>query len=168
MAHEPRDPIDEAYRQWVAHGWTDAAPGMAAVTTIVRVHQLLMGRIDAALRPYRLTFARYEVLRLLAFTRAGGLPMGRLGTLLQVHPASVTNAVARLETDGLVRRVPNPRDSRSTLAEILPQGRTLVEPATRDLNRLFASIGETDRLDRTRALVADIGRRCEDGTVTGG
>ena len=63
-----------------------------------------MARIDAVLRPHDLTFARFEVLRLLAFTRSGGLPMGRLGALLQVHPASVTSAVRRLEAQGFVEQ----------------------------------------------------------------
>ena len=68
------DPISEARRQWIAHGWTDAADGMAMVTSLVRAHQLLMERIDAVLRPLDLSFARYEVLRLLAFTRSGAMP----------------------------------------------------------------------------------------------
>ena len=45
-----RDPISEAHRQWVAHGWPGAADGMAMVTSVVRAHQLLMERIDAVLR----------------------------------------------------------------------------------------------------------------------
>ncbi|MFI2707882.1 MarR family transcriptional regulator, partial [Nocardioides sp. CER28] len=106
------DPIREARRQWVAHGWDDAAPGMAMVTSIVRVHQLLMERIDAALRPHDLTFARYEILRLLAFTKFGALPMTRLGSLLQVHPTSVTSAVDRLEKQGFVRRSRGETDKR--------------------------------------------------------
>src|SRR5215468_8875082 len=56
-----RDPIAEAHRQWVRHGWPAAADGMAMVTSVVRVHQLLMERIDAVLRPLDLTFDRYEV-----------------------------------------------------------------------------------------------------------
>ena len=36
-----RDPIREAHRQWVAHGWTDAADAMALVTSVTRAHQLL-------------------------------------------------------------------------------------------------------------------------------
>ena len=46
---------------------------------------------------------------LLLFSRRGSLPMARIGERLQVHPASVTNAVDRLEAQGLVRRVPHPR-----------------------------------------------------------
>ena len=50
------DPIEEACRQWVAHGWADAADGMAAVTSIVRAQQILLQRIDTVLRPLDLTF----------------------------------------------------------------------------------------------------------------
>ena len=158
------DVLDEARRQWVAHGWEGAAAGMAAVTTIVRVNQLLMARIDAVLRPHDLTFARFEVLRLLAFTRSGGLPMGRLGALLQVHPASVTSAVRRLEAQGFVERVPNERDSRSTIARILDAGRARLEPATADMNELFESIGPPDDLDGLIDSLRRVGRR---GGATG-
>ena len=98
-----RDPIGEAHRQWVAHGWADAADGMAMVTSVVRAQQLLMERIDAVLRPRGLTFARYEVLRLLSFAREAAMPMSRLGSLLQVHPTSVTSAVDRLVGAGVRR-----------------------------------------------------------------
>ena len=95
MATE-RDPIREAHSQWVRHGWSDAADGMAMVTSVARVQQLLTERIDAVLRPLDLSFARYEVLRLLSFVQSGSMPMTRLGSLLQVHPTSVTSAVERL------------------------------------------------------------------------
>src|SRR5687768_15069476 len=106
------DPITEARRQWVAHGWEDAADGMAMVTSVVRAQQLLMERIEARLRPLDLTFARYEVLQLLSFSRSGSMPMTRLGSLLQVHPTSVTSAVARLVGQGHVERTRGDRDKR--------------------------------------------------------
>ncbi|MPV88512.1 MarR family transcriptional regulator, partial [Georgenia ruanii] len=87
---------------------------MAAVTSVMRAQQLMLARIDQALRPHGLSFARYEMLRLLAFTREGRLPMASATARLQVHPASVTNTVDRLERDGLVRREPHPRDGRAT------------------------------------------------------
>ena len=52
------DPIAEAKRQWIAHGWEDAAAGMTAVTSIIRAQQLLFARIDTALKPFGLSFAR--------------------------------------------------------------------------------------------------------------
>ncbi|MEU6133755.1 MarR family transcriptional regulator [Nocardioides sp. NPDC047086] len=128
------DPIREAKRQWIAHGWADAADGMALVTSLVRVHQLVMERVDAALRPHDLSFARYEVLRLLSFTQDGQLPMAKLGSRLQVHPASVTSAVARLEKQGFVRRSRTADDGRVVLAAITDAGRDAVEAATVSLN----------------------------------
>src|SRR5688500_7757911 len=104
------DPIAEARSHWEARGWHDAAPAMAVVTSIMRVHQLLIARVDSALKPHGLTFARYEVLMLLSFSRRGALPLGKIGARLQVHPASVTNAIDRLEHQRLVCRRPHPTD----------------------------------------------------------
>lgn len=135
------DPIAEARRQWKAHGWQEAADGMAVVTSIIRVEQLLLGRIDSVLRPMGLTFARYEVLVLLDFSRKGELPLGKIGSRLQVHPTSVTNAVDRLEADKLVRRIAHPEDRRATLAALTPQGRRLARTATTELNeKVFAAL----------------------------
>lgn len=138
-----RDPIGEAHRQWVAHGWPDAADGMAMVTSVVRAQQLLMERIDAVLRPRGLTFARYEVLRLLSFTRESAMPMSRLGSLLQVHPTSVTSAVDRLVAQGYVERVRGDQDKRVVRAVLTDAGRDAVEEATAALN---AEVFETPGL----------------------
>jgi DNA-binding MarR family transcriptional regulator len=134
------DPIAEARRQWVAHGWPEAADGMAVVTSIMRVHQLLLGQLDDILRPFGLTFARYEVLQLLFFSRRGTLPLGKIGARLQVAPGAVTNAVDRLESAGLVRRRPHPTDGRTTLASISARGRRRVLAATEELNAVFTDL----------------------------
>lgn len=130
----PSDPIAEAHRLWREHGWADAADGMAAVTSIMRTQQILLARIEGALKPFDLTFARFELLRLLSFTRHGSLPMAKASARLQVHPTSVTNAVDRLEAAELVRRVPHPTDGRATLVEITDAGRDRVDAATTELN----------------------------------
>ena len=121
----PLDPIAEARRQWIAHGWEEAADGMAAVTSIMRVHQITLARVEAVLRPYGVTFARYEVLMLLHFSRGAALPMATIGARLQVHPTSVTNAVDRLEAAGLVQRSAHPEDRRAVLVELRAAGRDL-------------------------------------------
>jgi DNA-binding MarR family transcriptional regulator len=89
--------------------------------------------VDAIVKPYDLTFARYEALVLLTFSRRGSLPLSKIGERLQVHPTSVTNIVDRLAKSGLVARKPNPEDGRGVLAEITPDGRVVVEKATADL-----------------------------------
>ena len=130
-----RDPIELAADNWVAAGWDESADGMALVTSVVRVQQVLVQAIDELLRPYGLTFARFEVLMLLRFSRAGALPLGKIGERLQVHRTSVTNTIDGLERLGFVRRVPHESDRRTVLAEILPSGRQTAEAATVALNR---------------------------------
>jgi len=105
-AQLPFDPIEEARRHWDQR-WDRTAGGeMVAVTSIMRVHQILTGRLNELLEPFELTFPRYEALMLL-------------------HG---------LEHSGLVRRVPHESDRRAVLAEILPAGRTVAESATEALN----------------------------------
>ncbi|NVM97554.1 MarR family winged helix-turn-helix transcriptional regulator [Arthrobacter sp. SDTb3-6] len=130
----PMDPIAEARRQWIAHGWADAADGMAAFSSVMRAHQLMYSRVDAVLKPLGLSYARLELLRLLSFTRGGALPMASASARLQVHPTSITNVVDRLERDGFVRREAHPTDGRATLVVLTPAGRMLVEQATGVLN----------------------------------
>jgi DNA-binding MarR family transcriptional regulator len=127
----PFDPIARAAQIWERR-FGDAR-AMAAVTAIMRVQQILLAELDGLLRPYGLTFARYEALVLLSFSRAGALPMRLIGQRLMVHPTSVTNTIDRLEQQGLVVRKPNPRDGRGTLAEITEAGRDMVTRATADL-----------------------------------
>lgn len=139
------DPIEAARTQWIDHGWGRAADGMAAVTSLMRAQQLLMQRIDMVLRPLDLTFARYEILMLLSFSRHGALPMTKVGKRLQVHPTSVTSAVDRLQTQGFVERIPHPTDRRAVLASITEAGRQVATRATGVVNsQVFEQLGITD------------------------
>ena len=128
------DPIAEARRHWEARWDAEPSQAMAAVTSVMRAQQVLMARLNALLRPHGLTFPRYEALMLLSFTRAGALPLGKIGERLQVHRTSVTNIIDKLEADGLVRRVPHSEDRRATLAEITDAGRATAKAATEVLN----------------------------------
>jgi len=127
----PFDPIARAAQTWESR--FGDAKAMAAVTAIMRVQQILLSQLDALLRPHDLTFARYEALVLLSFSREGALPMRIIGERLMVHPTSVTNTIDRLEGQHLVIRKPNPRDGRGTLAEITAAGRAVMQRATADL-----------------------------------
>ena len=140
----PFDPIEEARRQWEAHGLPEAT-AMAGTTSIMRAQQLVLSRVDAALRPLGLTFARYEALMLLSFTRRGRLPMAKIGVRLMVHPASVTNTIDRLEERGLVRRQPHPTDGRTTLAVLTPAGRRLAARATEAVGKVRFGLDLDDR-----------------------
>ena len=150
-----RDPIAAARTNWERAGWGEVADGMVAVTSVMRAHQILLARVENALRPYDLSFSRFELLRLLAFSRTGALPITTASDRLQVHVTSVIHAIRRLEADGLVKRIPHPTDGRTTLVELTELGRSTVEDATVTLNRqVFADIGISP--EQARALVASI------------
>ncbi len=128
---------------------------MAAATSVMRAQQIVLGAVDTALRRFGLTFARYEALVLLSFTRGGELPLGKMGPRLMIHPTSVTNVVDRLEQDRLVQRVPHPTDRRTTLARITPAGRALAVQATDAVNDVQFGMGalQGEDLDRLVHLV---------------
>ena len=152
---DEHDPIALARANWEAAGWGDVADGMVAVTSVMRAHQILLARVETALRPYDLSFSRFELLRLLAFSRAGALPITKASDRLQVHVTSVTHAIRRLEANGLVERVPHPTDGRTTLVQITELGRSTVEDATVTLNdQVFRDVGKSP--EQSRALVTSI------------
>jgi DNA-binding MarR family transcriptional regulator len=138
----PFDPIARADELW-ANRW-GAVPSMSAITSIMRAQQILLGQVDAVVKPYGLTFARYEALVLLTFSKAGELTMSKIGERLMVHPTSVTNTIDRLVAAGLVAKRPNPNDGRGTLASITDKGRAIVESATRDLMAMDFGLGVYD------------------------
>ena len=151
----PFDPIARAGDIW--ERTFGPASAMRVATSVMRVQQILLARYDEALRPHGLTFARYEALVLLRFSRSGALPLKIIGSRLMVHPTSVTNTIDRLAADGFVVRRPNPRDGRGVLAEITDRGRTVVEEATVDLTTSdfgLGALGEADRKTVFEALRA--------------
>ena len=128
------DPIEEAGRQWRRHWGPSHVAQMTAVTSIMRVQQILLARLNEVLERFGLTFARYEALMLLYYSRTGALPLGKIGGRLQVHPTSVTNLIDGLERAGYVERTPHPSDRRTTLANITEAGRKTAVAATEALH----------------------------------
>ena len=127
----PFDPIARAAQIWEEKfGPADA---MAAVTSIMRAQQLLLAELDGLLRPYALTFARYEALILLTFSRRGSLPLRVIGRAAD-GPSHQRHQHHR-PAGGAGHGGPpaQPRDGRGTLAEITGLGREVAERATGDL-----------------------------------
>jgi DNA-binding MarR family transcriptional regulator len=149
------DPIDRAGDLWEQH-WpgeeADVYASMRAVTSIMRAQQILIAELDAMLRPYGITFSRYETLVLLAYSQEGALPLNKIGERLQVHATSVTNVIDRLEGAGLVRREPNPRDGRGTLAVITDDGREVARKATAELNAARFGMGALGEAELRRVF----------------
>jgi DNA-binding MarR family transcriptional regulator len=123
---------------------------MRVATSIMRVQQLLLGEFDRALKPLDLTFARFEVMRLLSFSREGRLPLSVIGQRLMVHPTSVTNAIDRLVAGGLVDRTPDEEDRRRVYASLTSKGQKVLTRATKALMDIDFGLAVLDEADRKR------------------
>ena len=122
------DPIERAGSLWATH--VGEARAMKFATSVMRVQQVLLSQFDAALKPHGITFARYEVLRLLSFSSSGSLPLSKIGERLMVHPTSVTSLIDRLVQQGLVHREHDAKDRRRVLASLTPAGTLVLDEAT--------------------------------------
>lgn len=125
------DPIERAAELWSER--IGDARAMRFATSVMRVQQVLLAQFDAVLKPYGITFSRYEVLRLLSFSSTGSLPLSKIGERLMVHPTSVTSLIDRLAQQGLVDRQHDERDRRRVLATLTPEGTKVLEKATHAL-----------------------------------
>ena len=141
-------------------------PSMMAVTSVMRVQQIWLSRLNETLEPFDLTFARYEALMLLYFSRAGALPLGKVGARLQVHPTSVTNLVDGLERLGYAVRNPHPSDRRTTLAAITEAGRRVAEAATAALNEIKFGTAPLTRAELETITVVLRRQRIAEGDFT--
>jgi DNA-binding MarR family transcriptional regulator len=139
-------------------------PAMIAVTSIMRAEQILIARLNELLRPWELTFSRYEGLMLLYYSRNGSLPLGKMGIRLQVHPTSVTNIVDGLEGLGYVKRERHKSDRRTTLARVTPAGRRAAAAATEALNEARFGTGPLHKaqLEEIFQLLTPLRQSAED------
>jgi DNA-binding MarR family transcriptional regulator len=158
----PFDPIAKAAETWSERIGPNTA--MEAVTNIMRVQQILQAGVDDALKPHGLTFARYEALVLLSFSKRGSLPMRLMGERLQLHPTSITNIVDRLEVDGLARRLPHPNDRRTTLVQLTDAGKERLAGATAAVTGAnFAFVGlDDDELVQLSMMLTKVRRAAGD------
>ena len=92
------------------------------VERVLQAAQTIDDRLEAALATEGLSVPKLAVLRILV--QAGEpLPLKALSERLGCVKSNVTQLMDRLEAERLVRRVPDPHDRRSVLAEITEVGR---------------------------------------------
>lgn len=152
----PFDPIERGAERWAEH--YREVPRMRAITSLMRVHQLVLTELDELVKPFGLTFARYEVLVLLSFSRTGSLPLGKIGERLQVHATSVTPLVQRLAAAGLIDRTRHPEDGRAVLASLTEKGRRVLAEATEAVVSAEFSLGaiSDDQCDQLSAILKNV------------
>lgn len=78
---------------------------------------------------HKLTLLDVLLLDLLTKSDGGFARMSGLADTFMLTPGRTTQQIARLESRGLVRRIPSPNDRRGVLAGITPAGRARLAPA---------------------------------------
>ncbi|MBG0565830.1 MarR family winged helix-turn-helix transcriptional regulator [Actinoplanes aureus] len=128
---------------------------MDIVPALVRSTFLVNAVYTESAREYGLTQQQGQLLCVLMAQPYG---MGELGTMLRLAKSSLTGLVDRTERNGLVRREPDPRDTRAVTVALTPEGSRLAEDfyteTCRRVERLAVSLEPADR----DALAALLGR----------
>ncbi len=112
----------------------------------------IMGRYNASLREelaaLGLSTAKLRALAVLAV--ADGLQIRRLAVYAVVEQSTLSRTLDQMAAEGLVRRAPDPEDSRATLIFITDEGRAAFERLWPHMatayGRMFAGIPEPERV----------------------
>jgi MarR family multiple antibiotic resistance transcriptional regulator len=91
----------------------------------IRLYNVLGERLRAE---HGLMTSQYQILRLVE--RLDDCRVGDLAQAMSISVGAVSKSVDRIESAGWVQRRPNPRNRRSSLIELTPSGRVLLEAAS--------------------------------------
>ena len=108
----------------------------STVSLLVRLvgsGSLTEARLDAALKDVGVSVTWWWALRHLSRTGAP-VPLSKLAGMLDCAKSNATHLVDRLEAGGLARRIPDPKDRRSVMAEVTAEGRRRYEDGLRALS----------------------------------
>ncbi len=126
---------------------TDGALGLLAL--LIKSGRSVESELDNALASVGLTFVKWLTLDALARAEAP-FSLGMLADHLNCTKSNVTQLADSMESDGVVRRVHDSRDRRSTVVEITEpglrmqqDGKKVLESAT---HRLLGSLNNNNRI----------------------
>ena len=134
-----------------------SSAGCALTLVLLDAARAVEARVEGALQQVGLSLATLGALRHLVLSEEP-LTLTQLAERHCCGRANVTQLMARLESDGLVARVPDAKDRRSVLAVVTSEGRSAYDRASRILaeeeTHLEERLGGTTRADLVRGLLA--------------
>lgn len=133
MVRSTEDPVDIIIKQWQKELPELASEKMALIGRLKRCAALIQPKLDSVFNEYGLGSGSFDVL---ATLRRSGSPYclspTELFASLMVTSGTMTVRLQKLENQGLIKRVPNPNDARSTLVQLTEKGALLIEKAVFD------------------------------------
>ncbi len=159
------DRIDRLLAEWEIERPELDAAAMAVVGRLLSIGRRLEARANAALKPLGLHYTDLDVL---ATLRRGGKPYRRTPTELRnsvlITSGAMTACLDRLERNGVIARVADPHDRRSSAAELTTEGRRLIDKAIavrfKEAAEALSVLSEGERT-RLAALLKKLGRGIE-------
>lgn len=113
-----------------------------AIGRLLEAAHSIEARADAELAPVGLSLAKIGLLRHL-ISSDEPLPLTALSERCGCVKSNITQLVDRLESDGLVQRIPDPADRRCIRAGLTELGKSRVGQGLEILGRLEASVSQT-------------------------
>jgi DNA-binding MarR family transcriptional regulator len=130
------------------------APEQEAMLNVIVTGSWLIGELNAAMAPYGVTPAQYNVLRILRGTHPGTLTCSAIGARLLDRTPDVTRLLNRLERVGFVHRKRATHDRRIVEVGITDEGLQLLDQMQDDVVARQADLTRHLSVDDCRALSA--------------
>ena len=102
---------------------------------IVRIAERFKKNSSAVFSKWDLTFPQYNVLRVLDASENGQKTMRNVNRIMLVSSANMTGIAKRLEKKGFIIRKSDPKDDRSKILQITPQGIQVLKDISDDKER---------------------------------
>ncbi|HEY3399694.1 MAG TPA: MarR family transcriptional regulator [Geothrix sp.] len=103
------------------------APGVQLMLQLMLTREAVVRVQERLFEAHGLTIQQYNVLRIARGGPVKGHPIYEIERRMIYRFANVTRLVDRLETQGLLKRVADPKDRRVSRVVITPKGRRLME-----------------------------------------
>jgi DNA-binding MarR family transcriptional regulator len=128
------------------------SPSSGLLPLLLKAGMAVAEQLERSLEPWSLSLAKLRALEQLD-AAPEGLPLGHLAERLCCVKSNVTQLVDRLESDGFVRRVPQPADRRCVVATLTERGRDSFHGASAARERAEAEVlGRLNDGDRERLV----------------
>ena len=159
-SHDPSfDIVGRGMAQWRRERPDIDCSGKAVVGRVLRLQEVILTAVNAALARHGLRYPAYAVL---ATLRASGAPYRmsptRLTRTLLLSSGGTSNLLARLERSGWIRRRSDPVDGRAVIVELTEAGLALADRAMPDHAAVERELVAMFTADEQRALAASLSR----------
>jgi DNA-binding MarR family transcriptional regulator len=131
--------VDDVHRIWPE---LDVI-GLPITGRILRLCRFLESRREEQLAPFGLTLGDFDMLATMR-RRAADQPVNirDLQRSLMLSSGGTTKRLDRLETAGLIQRLPDPNDRRGVLVALSPAGRSAIDEAIPAMTRFETALVE--------------------------